>query len=261
LVTVKRGAATATMRFGTGWELRGQVLDAAGRGQSGVSVMSHSIASDGKRGGLCDVRAGTTDSEGLFTLSDLVDSEVEVTAVTRPQPATMKVKPGANPITLSAPAPLGKRTVSGVVLAPDRKPIAGAMVGDGRDFSDEQGRFTVERKPESSSSLGFYKRCFVRMSVPETEAREVVMERKPCLSANVVDAAKKPVSGMHSLQVQRADGSVIARCSTRREEGDCTLEAELGTVVVSGTLQDGRSVSAKLELKDAEKKEVLLIPQ
>lgn len=214
-VTVARGVGKALVRFGTGKELSGQAVDAEGHGKSGVGILVKPVQADGSLGAICDMRAADTDSGGRFTVSDLGDAEVEIAVMAKPEYLRVKAKPGSAPVTITLPGVLPKRTLTGVVLGPDRKPIAGAMVGMNRNFTDDQGRFTLEREEGSSGTVQFYRRCFVAKEVPENETSLVVMERRPCLSTNVVDAAKKPISGMHSLELKRADGTRIAQCTTR----------------------------------------------
>ncbi len=254
---VTHGVATVKMQFGSGWELRGQLLDGDGKPQAGVDVLARPDTPDARQM-ICDTRLSTTDAQGRFTLVELPDAELEVAAMTRKQVRTT-VKRGAGPLTLRQPPMLAKRSVSGVVLGPDRKPIEGAMVGSGRNFTDAQGRFTLELEAGPAAPVEVYRRCFERTAVEEKDAATIVMKPRACLSVTVVDAAKKPLSGMHSLQVQRADGTLITRCTTRAAEGDCTLEAELGTLTVSGTTQDGRVVSTSVTLKNATKQDVQLI--
>jgi len=258
-VELREAGAAAELTFGSGWTLTGQVVDGEGHGLPGTAVILTEPPDQPLS--MCSARSAVTDAQGRFTLRDIdLDAARVATVPARGSDlptAEAAVRKGAPPLTLTV-RQLATRTVRGVVLGPDRKPIAGAMVSNRGAFTDERGQFSVVLGPADPPVVSVSRRCFVQREVPEAEAATIVLERRPCLAAYVVDAQKRPVPGLHSLEVKRADGTRLASCTTRQAEADCTLEAELGELVVSGTLRDGRAVRAQVKVDGPEKRDVYL---
>lgn len=258
-VTVKGPLTTLAFRTGTGWTLSGQVVDVDGKGLAGVDIAVEPLEVVPMTG-LCGFALAVvrTDTEGNFTAGELEPAEVKLSAVVQRseafQPLELTVKKGTAPLKLTLVKGVA-RTVTGVVLGPDRQPIEGAMVGSGRNWTDASGRFTLERTPKDPATLEIFKRCFERQQVPETKAATVVMKRRPCLSVNVMSARQR-VPGFHSLTLRRADGTQVSTCTTRQVEGDCTMEAELGVMTLEGTFATGGSASTKVKVTGVEKTEV-----
>lgn len=261
-VTVKGPLTKLSLRTGTGWTLSGVVVDGDGKPVVGADVSIDPLVRE-PMSGLCGFTLAVlrTDEEGRFSASDLEPAEVKLNVSGRRsddfQAMQLAVKKGAAPLKLTLVKGVA-RTVTGVVLGPDRQPIEGAMVGSGRNWTDASGRFTLERTPKDPATLEVYKRCFERQEVPEAKAATVVMKRRPCLSVNVMSARQR-VPGFHSLTLRRADGTQVSTCTTRQQEGDCTMEAELGVMTIEGTLATGGTVSSKVvKVTGVEKTEVYL---
>jgi hypothetical protein len=252
-VTVRDENTPLEVIFG-GWTVRGQVVDANGKG---VATRVTAVLAERVRS-LCDLRMVTSDSHGEFSIPGVDADHVEVALGSDASLVRTTVHRDDKPVTLVMPTMPGKRTITGVVLDPERRPIRGALVA-WQAFTGDDGRYTLDRKSNEPAVVPVSRRCFVAREVPETEADVVVLQRRPCLAAYVVDEQHRPVAGMHALTVVRTDGGALSSCTTRQQEADCTLEAELGEVTVSGKLADGRPVSATVNLTGTAKQDVFLV--
>lgn len=259
-VVVKGERSSATLTTGNGWSLSGEVVDGDGKAVPDANVLVEAREPP-PPGTSCFASLASvhTNEAGRFVVPDLELDEVKVTALLLRDesfpPVEMTARKTAPPLRLTLRRGQ-KRTVKGVVLGPDRQPLEGALV-DHRVWTDASGRFTLAREPKDPAVVEVYRRCFVSREVPEAQAATIVLERRPCLSANVMKA-RQPAPGFHTLTLKRADGTVISTCTTREQAGDCTLEAELGELTLEGTFATGGSASTKVKVTGVQKREVSL---
>jgi hypothetical protein len=167
--------------------------------------------------------------------------------------------PSHSPPALEAAKALKRRTVSGTVVGPDGKPVAGATVRSRKDDkgfrptttkSDAQGRFRFEGMPDAQHSLLVSARGLLRTStlVGPGGDQDVIIELIPraTIRGRVVDEAGAPVKDLFVVPQDRetllneirvktdADGRFALTgmpswvwCSVQHEDSGSGLDARL----------------------------------
>lgn len=234
------GAAAAE-----GFPVEGRVTDEHGAGLAGVDV---TFTDTLHRSGYVDPQGcGTyypqerlrTDDEGRFS-ARLPFQPTEVVASgqlpwLRFSREPWRVTPGAL-IELEATS-IPHHEVHGLVVDESGQPIAGALIELPQVRTDAQGRFSAEVPDSAGDETRVRRMGFRPLVVPMTALERVVLPRRSLVTVTLLDEpGGAPVSGLRQVSLWREGERQSfctageARLTHEPNEGECTLDAEPGTV-------------------------------
>jgi protocatechuate 3,4-dioxygenase beta subunit len=233
--------AAPEMRLDRGITLRGVVISADGNPAAEAWV---SIAQPA--GGRYHARGVTTDAEGRFGASGLLEGDAWVTAG-EPQGADdgrMRIREGMELLRIEAQAPEvaakplgGTAALSGVVVDDSGRPVECARVllavGDPYEptWTDEKGGFSVEVRPATSvvvqvGAPGFATR-YVPIAKPGTEPVRLVLDPGALVRGRVVGADGTAVPGAYIVFWRRLESGRLSPHEDWKPETDSVGRFEI----------------------------------